>query len=34
MADDNHLPESEAIRELAKHTPAIVQKFTELAIIL
>lgn len=32
MADNNHLPESEAIRELAKHTPEIVQKFTELAI--
>lgn len=32
MADNNHLPESEAIRELAKHTAAIVQKFSELAI--
>lgn len=32
MADDNHLPESEAIRELAKYTPQIVQKFSELAI--
>ncbi|MFT6198473.1 MAG: putative amidohydrolase [Vicingaceae bacterium] len=32
MADNNHLPESEAIRELAKHTPVIVQKFSELAI--
>ena len=32
MADNNHLPESEAIRELAKHTPGIVQKFSELAI--
>lgn len=32
MADDNHLPESDAIRELAKHTPAIVRKFSELAI--
>lgn len=32
MADDNHLPESEAIRELAKYTPRIVQKFSELAI--
>ena len=32
MADNNHLPESEAIRELAKHTPYIVQKFSELAI--
>ena len=32
MADHNHLPESEAIRELAKFTPVIVQKFSELAI--
>ena len=32
MADNNHLPESEAIRELAKYTPIIVQKFSELAI--
>ncbi len=32
MAENNHLPESEAIRELAKHTAEIVQKFTELAI--
>ncbi|WKD86287.1 Deaminated glutathione amidase [Polaribacter huanghezhanensis] len=32
MADNNHLPESEAIRELAKYTPKIVQKFSELAI--
>jgi len=32
MADNNHLPESEAIRELAKYTPQIVQKFSELAI--
>lgn len=32
MAENNHLPESEAIRELAKHTPEIVQKFSELAI--
>lgn len=32
MAENNHLPESEAIRELAKHTPVIVQKFSELAI--
>ncbi|EAR12999.1 Nitrilase/cyanide hydratase and apolipoprotein N-acyltransferase [Polaribacter irgensii 23-P] len=32
MADNNHLPESEAIRELAKYTPEIVQKFSELAI--
>jgi len=32
MADDNHLPESEAIRKLAKYTPEVVQKFSELAI--
>ena len=32
MAENNHLPESEAIRELAAHTPVIVQKFSELAI--
>lgn len=32
MADNNHLPESEAIRELAKHTPEIVQRFSKLAI--
>jgi predicted amidohydrolase len=32
MADNNHLPESEAIRELAKYTPVIVKKFSELAI--
>ncbi|UAN00038.1 bifunctional GNAT family N-acetyltransferase/carbon-nitrogen hydrolase family protein [Polaribacter litorisediminis] len=32
MADNNHLPESKAIRELAKYTPEIVQKFSELAI--
>ncbi|MFA7274470.1 MAG: carbon-nitrogen hydrolase family protein [Crocinitomicaceae bacterium] len=32
MADNNHLPESEAIRELAKHTPEIVRRFSELAI--
>ena len=32
MANNNHLPESEAIRELAKYTPIIVQKFSELAI--
>jgi predicted amidohydrolase len=32
MADNNHLPESEAIRELAKHTAEIVQRFSELAI--
>lgn len=32
MAKDNHLPESQAIRELAKHTPGIVKRFSELAI--
>jgi len=32
MAENNHLSEPEAIRELAKHTDEIVQKFSELAI--
>ena len=32
MAENNHLSESEAIRELAKHTEKIVHKFSELAI--
>ncbi len=32
MAENNHLPESEAIRELAKHTGEIVGRFSELAI--
>jgi predicted amidohydrolase/GNAT superfamily N-acetyltransferase len=32
MAEDNHLSESEAIRKLAGHTDAIVQKFSSLAI--
>lgn len=32
MADHNHMPESQAIRELAAYTPVIVQKFSELAI--
>jgi predicted amidohydrolase/GNAT superfamily N-acetyltransferase len=32
MADNNHLPEPVAIRELAKHTPEIVRQFSELAI--
>ena len=32
MAENNHLSEPEAIRELAKHTEAIVQKFSEFAI--
>jgi predicted amidohydrolase/GNAT superfamily N-acetyltransferase len=32
MADHNHMPESQAIRELAAYTPIIVKKFSELAI--
>lgn len=32
MADNNHMSESEAIRELASHTPTIVKKFSEFAI--
>lgn len=32
MADYNHLTEPEALRELAKHTNAIIQKFSEMAI--
>lgn len=32
MAENNHLSEPEAIRELAKHTKSVVQKFSELAI--
>ena len=32
MADDNHLTEPEAIRKLAQHTAAVVQRFSELAI--
>jgi len=32
MSENNHLAESDAIRELAKHTATIVQKFSELAI--
>ena len=32
MAENNHLQESAAIRELAKHTAFLVQKFSELAI--
>ncbi len=32
MADNNHLPTPEAIRELAKYTDAIIQKFSSLAI--
>jgi predicted amidohydrolase/GNAT superfamily N-acetyltransferase len=32
MADNNHLSEADAIRELAKHTQTIVQRFSELSI--
>lgn len=32
MAENNHLSEANAIRELAKHTSNIVEKFAELAI--
>lgn len=32
MAENNHLSEAEAIRELAKHTDAIVKRFSEFAI--
>ena len=32
MAKNNHLPEAEAIRELALHTPELVQRFSQLAI--
>jgi predicted amidohydrolase len=32
MADHNHMSEAQAIRELAKHTDAIVEKFSSLAI--
>jgi predicted amidohydrolase/ribosomal protein S18 acetylase RimI-like enzyme len=32
MADHNHMSTADAIRELAKFTPKIVQKFSELAI--
>uniref|UniRef100_UPI0032165B44 bifunctional GNAT family N-acetyltransferase/carbon-nitrogen hydrolase family protein n=1 Tax=uncultured Draconibacterium sp. TaxID=1573823 RepID=UPI0032165B44 len=32
MAENNHLTEPEAIRELAKHTENVVAKFSELAI--
>jgi predicted amidohydrolase/GNAT superfamily N-acetyltransferase len=32
MAENNHLSEPEAIRELAKHTQTITDKFSELAI--
>lgn len=32
MAENNHLTEPEAIRELAKHTDVIVEQFSQLAI--
>ncbi|WP_369434527.1 GNAT family N-acetyltransferase [Psychromonas sp. MME1] len=32
MAENNHISEPQAIRELAKYTETIVQKFTDLAI--
>ena len=32
MAENNHLSEPEALRELAKQTPTIVQQFSKLAI--
>ena len=32
MAENNHLSEPEAIRELAKHTAAVVERFSSLAI--
>jgi len=32
MAENNHLPEPQAIRELAKYTETIVNRFSELAI--
>jgi len=32
MAENNHLSEPEAIRELAKHTSTVVERFSELAI--
>lgn len=32
MAKDNHLNTSDAIRELAKHTQSIIQKFSEFSI--
>lgn len=32
MAENNHLSEAKAIRELAKHTEAIVQRFSEFSI--
>ncbi|RZS93309.1 bifunctional GNAT family N-acetyltransferase/carbon-nitrogen hydrolase family protein [Aquimarina brevivitae] len=32
MAENNHLPEAQAIRELAKHTDEVIRRFSELAI--
>ena len=32
MAENNHLSTPDAIRELAKHTTEIVQRFSKLAI--
>ncbi|CAG0909327.1 unnamed protein product, partial [Cyprideis torosa] len=32
MAENNHLSEPDAIRELASHTESIVQRFSELSI--
>jgi predicted amidohydrolase/GNAT superfamily N-acetyltransferase len=32
MAENNHMSEPEAIRELARHTPAITSRFSEMAI--
>ena len=32
MAENNHLPEPQAIRELAAHTDTIVQKFSEFSV--
>ena len=32
MAEHNHLTEAEAIRELARHTSNVIQRFSELAI--
>ncbi|SHI45666.1 Predicted amidohydrolase [Arenibacter nanhaiticus] len=32
MAENNHMSEPDAIRELAKHTATIIQRFSELAI--
>jgi predicted amidohydrolase/GNAT superfamily N-acetyltransferase len=32
MAENNHLSEPEAIRELSKHTPVLVARFSKLAI--